>query len=48
VSATQVWDLVLEGCSEAPSLAAAMSSTVDLIKGCVDAAIANRVLWGPS
>jgi hypothetical protein len=44
--ATRVWDMVVEGSSEAPSLPVALSSVVDLIEGRVDAATANRVLWG--
>jgi hypothetical protein len=45
-SATRVWDLVLERSDEAPSLAAALSITVDVIEGRVDAAATNGVHWG--
>jgi hypothetical protein len=42
----RVWNLVLERSGEVPSLAVVLSSTVDLIEGCVDAAATNRVHWG--
>jgi hypothetical protein len=45
-SATWVWDLVVEGSGESPSLLATLSSTADLIKDCVDAAATNGVLGG--
>jgi hypothetical protein len=41
--ATRVWDLVLERSDEVPSLAAVLSSIVDLIEGRVDVASTNRV-----
>jgi hypothetical protein len=41
--ATRVWDLVLERSDEAPSLAAVLSSIVDLVEGRVDVASTNRV-----
>jgi hypothetical protein len=37
---------VLERSSEVPSQAAALSSTVDLIEGCVDVVATNEVHWG--
>jgi hypothetical protein len=42
----RVWNLVLERSGEVPSLAVVLSSTVDLIEGCVDAVATNRVHWG--
>jgi hypothetical protein len=36
----------VEGSGESPSLLAALSSTADLIKDCVDAAATNGVLGG--
>jgi hypothetical protein len=38
----------VEGFDEMPYLAAALSSTANLIEGRVDVATANRVLWGPA
>jgi hypothetical protein len=40
-SATQVWDLVLKRSNEASTLAVSLSSATDLIKGSIDAAVAN-------
>jgi hypothetical protein len=45
-SATRVWDLVLQRSSEAPSLAAALFSTTNLIEGHADAVATNGVHWG--
>jgi hypothetical protein len=46
-SATRIGDLVLERSDEMPSLAVTLSSTVEQIKGRIDAAAANGVHWGP-
>jgi hypothetical protein len=46
-SATRIWDLVLERSDEMPSLAVALSSTVERIEGRVDAAATNGVHWEP-
>jgi hypothetical protein len=43
-SAVRVWDLVLEGFGEEPSLVVALSSVAYLIEGHIDAAAANEVL----
>jgi hypothetical protein len=45
-SATRVSDLVVEGSSEAPSLAAELSLATDLIEDHIDATAANNFLWG--
>jgi hypothetical protein len=43
---TRVRDLVLERSSEAPSLVVVVSSTTDLIEGCIDGVATNGVHCG--
>jgi hypothetical protein len=45
-SAARVQDMVLEGSNKISSLAASLSSAVDLIEGRVDAVVTNGVHWG--
>jgi hypothetical protein len=45
-SATRVGDLVLKGSIKTTSLAASLSSVVDLIKGHINVVTANGVHWG--
>jgi hypothetical protein len=42
-SATRIWDLVLERSNGTPSLVVLLSSTVEQIEGCIDAATASGV-----
>jgi hypothetical protein len=45
-SAARVQELVLDGPRGTSSLATSLSSAVELIEDCVDAAATNRVCWG--
>jgi hypothetical protein len=45
-SATQVWDLVLEGPYESSSLVASLSLAAELIEEHVNAVAANGIRWG--
>jgi hypothetical protein len=45
-SAIWIWDMVLDGASGPSSLAASLSSVVELLEGCIDAATTNGVPWG--
>jgi hypothetical protein len=45
-SAAHVRDLVLDNDDESSSLAASMSTAVELLEGRIDAVATNEVLWG--
>jgi hypothetical protein len=45
-SATRVWDLVLDNINGPSSLAASLSTVVELLEGRIDTAATNGVRWG--
>jgi hypothetical protein len=45
-SATRVWDLVLDNIDGPSSLAASLSTVVELLEGWIDTAATNGVRWG--
>jgi hypothetical protein len=45
-SAARVRDLLLDGADMPSSLASSLSTTTELLEGCIETAVANGINWG--